>query len=160
MKNLKELFSNATCLAVLAVFFLFLGEVSQGQGYDTYGEVTTSINGGTNQVDNFSTNTYSILLSATKQSNIPVMIQARPSGTNLVELNLHFQRSLDNVNWDTIDPYLVTISATTNAGDAGYATLVTNLNVGGIPYLRLTKIGNTTSIGLATNVTFTYGIKR
>ena len=111
--------------------------------------------GTSNNVAAASTNSYLLTLDATDQLNVGFCYSAKCVATNSTTTTITFDSSIDASLWQS-NAYTFTIaqSGTTPV------TLVTNVSVGGVNYLRLNSIGNPGSVGALTNITFQYSAKR
>lgn len=141
-------------IALAAVLFAGIN----ARAFDAYIPITLLSGSVTNVAAN-TTNTVSYIIDCRLQEYVPIYLFARPNGTNRTWVNLVINRSVDEgATYDSIDPWVVNITAATNS--LGGVGLTTNLNVGGVSHLKISGIGNLAGFGTMTNFVIKYGIKR
>jgi undecaprenyl pyrophosphate phosphatase UppP len=67
-----------------------------------------------------------------------------------------FDRSIDKTNWDTVNTFVLTVAGNGTTPQV----CVTNVNVGGIGWMRLKSLQNTQASIAGTNLGVVYSIKR
>lgn len=90
------------------------------------------------------------------QQNVGIAVTFDFASATTSNLVYTFSRSLDKTNWDTVNTYALTVAG----NGTNIITCVTNLNVGGIGWMRLNSINNTDASITATNLGVVYSIKR
>jgi hypothetical protein len=108
-----------------------------------------------------------ITLDVRGQSTVCIQVCTRNVGANCNNCGWAFAPSVDGVWFDRTAPLIVRPeTGTTNALVAGVNTpggvfvYTTNLNVGGIGYLRLTGLNNWDTNTYMTNICFKWAVKR
>lgn len=161
MTKFKHLCALRASVVLFTLAFALFAVSSQAQQYNTWATNMTRFNGGTNTVALNSTSavfTTQGVIDAKFSEYVALgfyynFLIAPVGGTPTVIAR--FQRSVDNVNWESATNMVVlTMSGLTNGN-----TWVTNINMGSFRGLRLSTIENTNSTAL-TNVTLYYAIKR
>jgi hypothetical protein len=176
MKTLKhfatgiaEALTIVTLLAmpflVIVVMVLFIAAAPRAHAQSanpglTYQGPTTLINGGTNVVAANSTNTYNLRVDVPRADTVTFFASAKPLSSNSIAFTMYLQRSVDGTTWDTYFPYTLNVTGTTNTASTNVVSIVTNIPLGGIPFLKITTGGNTDFNGIMTNLTLKYGFKR
>ena len=150
MKTIKTIFATILCVAAIT---------AQAQQYQFYAPQTLQ-NAGTNNIALNATNTISYITDVRYSEYLTVYLGARTHTSNRVDIILLGQRSVDGTTFDTIDPIIVTANAVTNAGNAGYTSLSTNIFVGGLRAVKWYGIGKLGANGYLTNTVLQVGIKR
>lgn len=142
-------------LIIMAAIIAFAFD-AQAQQYT----VTTLLNGGTNNVAGASTNSYSsatyVVPGIAKYSDVAIQISGKGlDATNAAAWSVVFDKSVDGVTWGNNSPLTI---AVTPAGTA-VRTVVTNITLGPIGYLRLNSILNLSSADAITNITVKVAVK-
>jgi len=119
--------------------------------------LVTLLAGGTNNVGAPATNSYSLPINCTAQTEVPLLFKLTCSGTNSYNVGFFLSRSVDGTNWDSSTaPIQIPVAANgTNS-----VLLSTNLVVGAMGWLRLDTVANTNDASYVTNLVVVYGIKR
>jgi hypothetical protein len=117
----------------------------------------------TNNVLASATNTYSsIMADVSNQDNVAIQVHGFPIVSNFCKLRLDFMASVDGSTW--ISTNFISVSClgglSTNDLSAGIFCYTTNVDVRGLRGLKLFRVANTDSHGIATNLQVNYGIKR
>ena len=142
-------------LALAATIFAGATAHAQG-GYSAYG-AQTLVAGGTNNVAAATTNSYTGVLTLTRQREVALQISFSSTGTNTSSIVFVLDPSVDGNTYDTANnDYNVTIAA----NGTNVVPFVTNLTVGAIGYLRLASVENPNGASALTNVSVIYSIKR
>jgi hypothetical protein len=144
------------CLALLGLATLFS---FNAPAQVSYGEVPL-LEGGTNNIAATQTNSYiGKLISAELATDVGLFVSLRGITTTPGDAvaTFVFDKSLDGVNFPTDTGNRFLFNVTLN--DATNVTLVTNLSMGSIGYLRLREIRSTNSVAL-TNIVVTGAVKQ
>ena len=122
-----------------------------------YGYGSLTISAATTAGAATSTLTGSPIMDVTKIQNVTLFTKFGFSSSNLSNIVYTISQSYDKTNWNTISPIVWTVTA---AAGTGVQRASTNINVGGIGYLKLETIQNTHASAVLTNSAFVYTIKR
>lgn len=96
------------------------------------------------------------IIDATKQKDVAVQFEFAQMAASTSNVVFTLQRSLDGVRWDSNVTYTVTLPST----GTGLQTFTTNWTLGGVGYMRLVSVANTTALTTATNIAVKYAVKR
>lgn len=142
----------------LAVLFLIAALPSAiAQGYTAYA-AQTLIAGGTNNVAAATTNTYTQVLTLTRQREVAVQISFKSTGTNSSTIGFDFLPSVDGTTFDTAN---AAHSLNFAANGTTTVVVVTNLVApAGIGYLKLASVRNPNATQAITNLSVIYAVKR
>ena len=147
--NIKRLLAAAAIFAFILAFVPMTGFSQSAQPY------TTTLNGGTNNVLNAATNTYSITQVCGEFDHVGFVVSALGSGAGTGNVLFKFKRSYDNgVTYETVPSVVVTHVLN------GAAQVVTcaDITIYNDTHLKLSSIENTNSIYI-TNVIAKFGLK-
>lgn len=119
--------------------------------------VTTGISGGTNNVLNLATNTYSVTFDVSEFSNVGIQISGVLLSSNFCKPRLDFMTCVDGVNWCSTNLLQVTClgGLSSNSISAGTFSYNTNVGVEGLYSLKLMGLANTDYHGIMSNVNVT-----
>lgn len=148
-------------LAIPLVLVLF-ATAAPAQLLGRFG-ATQIIAGGTNNVLNLASNSYSLVIDCRDVNELALQISCPLIVSNFCKPRLDFMESADGSSWSSTNHIQVTCLggfSTNNLCDNATACYVTNLSVKGIQALKLFRIANTDYHGIMTNVTVSYSIKR
>jgi hypothetical protein len=119
--------------------------------------LTTVMNGGTNNVAATATNTYGnqFRIDVPKAEYVDLYLSMALSGAGTSGVRFSLAQGADESTFETNNTYQFILlgNGTTPVN------LVTNINVGAIPYLKLMNVGNSNAVAV-TNITVSYGFKR
>lgn len=96
------------------------------------------------------------IIDCTRSQVISIQVSVKSDGANTANTGYEFARSLDRSNWDTTQK--ITLFVPNNGTTA--STCCTNINVGGVGYLKLISITNAAASAVNTNILIQYSIKK
>lgn len=136
-----------TALAVVAVTMV----AAPAQQY-SFSNAYTS---GTNSIATNGVATNNFTITATKFTDVGLAVTERGASGATGNVTATFARSLDATNW--VSSPTITVEAALSG--TSLVTVVTNLPLGSVGYLRLTTISNGSANSVATNVAVTFSRK-
>lgn len=143
--NMKNLFAVLVVMAAMAVnSFAQLGNpnVLITSGTADSGETYKAI---TNNTANLFTNA---IVDVSRRSSVVFAFTGALTGAGTTANTITVQQSVDRRSWSTLLAFTVTPAGTTPV------TVVTNVNIGAIPYVRVSSIANASAnTGFITNFT-------
>lgn len=95
------------------------------------------------------------VIDCSRQQNVSIQFSFNQSAASTSNVVFTLQKSIDRLTWDTNQVYTISIPSTGTAR----VDAITNLNVGGARYLRVSRIANDTALTTMTNFGIQYSIK-
>lgn len=146
---------------------LLLSTVLLGLAFSAQAQITRFVyipvlEGGTNNIINLASNTYSTVFSVENQDNVAISVTAPLIVSNFWKPRLDFQTTVDGLCWSSTNLIVVSClgGLSTNDLAQGMTCYTTNLDVRGLRAIKFIRLANTDYHGIATNLTIGYGIKR
>lgn len=139
-------------LMLAAVLGLFAIPAAQAQ----YVIIPTTVNGGTNYVEQGTTATHysGELLSVANAREVAIMTSFKLTGAGTDNITLKFDSSIDNVNWES-DEHTIVVPATGTTTKVA----ITNITIGAVGFLRLASVQNAAASQDVTNLVVKAAIK-
>lgn len=131
--------------------FILIITFAIGLAFDCAAQLTINpvISGGTNQVATGTTNAYSLpSIVNTRANKLSIQCTGRLTVNTNSTVLFQFDASNDNANWHSNYTSVTLTCSTTNL-----TSVISNLDLTGIPFLRLSTIANTNLAGTFTNIT-------
>lgn len=104
-----------------------------------------------------STSNYNAVINLERWDEVALQVAFKSTAqpANMSNVTVTLSRSLDNVNWGTLDKLTIPVLA----NGTNTVSLTTNIGVGAIGYYRLDSIANANTNGVLTNIVVRYSVK-
>lgn len=146
---------------LLSLALVLFATVANAQLIGRYGS-TQVIAGGTNNIINLASNTYTFVIDCRDVNELGIQINAGLIVSNFCKPRLDMMETVDGTTFTSTN--LVVMSClgglSTNDLSAGQVCYVTNISVRGIQGLKGFRLANTDYHGIMTNLTLTFSTKR